>query len=407
MLNAAFARLMRVWEDTMFDLKQALKSMGEGVQISRAPFVALGISGAFWGTFAAMVPELKLQVNATDAEFGASLIGGAIGGIIAMYFAPRVFAALGKLALPVLAGIMVLALQLPAFVNSAQLFFPMMILLGVSLAGLDVCANIRLSQLEERHGLHLMNLNHAMFSLGFGGAALFVSGLRQLGLGSSTVFPLMGLGIALCALLIWERDWQVFKAEASDDAAPTQLPWFIICMTSVMLFSSFIGENATESWSALFIERELGGAHGVGSLGPAMLGFVMCCARLCGQVTVARLGEERLLMGSGVLGAIGALALASAQSQTVALLAISIIAIGVAAIVPTANALLGKSVHSSQRALALSRSWMFGMSGFFIGPALMGFVSHAWGLRVAFVLVAMLVAVIIPAVVLTKRHRTQ
>jgi MFS family permease len=97
--------------------------------------------------------------------------------------------------------------------------------------------------------------------------------------------------------------------------------------------------------------------------------------------------------------------MACAPTQTVALLGIGISAIGMAVIVPTANSLLGKLVHRDHRAIAISRAWMFGFTGFFIGPALIGFVSEHWGLRVAFVVVAVLVATIIPAVLAVKARR--
>jgi predicted MFS family arabinose efflux permease len=383
----------------------ALKSIAQAVKISRAPFVTLGLTGALWGTMAAMVPALKLQIDATDAEFGISLVGGAVGGVVAMYFGPRVFEALGKYSLPVLTAMMILTFQLPIFAQSTEALFLMMFVLSMSITGVDISANIRLSQLEERHSTHLMNVSHAMYSLGFGCAALGISGLRQLGLGVAEVFPLIGCITGLLALLVWEKHWQAFTAKESDDPPPLRLPWVLILLTSTMLFASFVGENAIETWSAIFMERDLGGMQGAGSLGPAMLGFVMCAARLFGQVIVQRFGETRLLVGSGGLGAIGVLILASSQSQSGALMGIAIGAIGIAAIVPTGSALLGKTVHSTQRALALSRAWMFGMSGFFVGPALMGLISQQWGLRVAFVLVAVLVAVIIPAVLLTQKRR--
>jgi len=183
------------------------------------------------------------------------------------------------------------------------------------------------------------------------------------------------------------------------------LPWFFITMVGVMLFVSFLGENATEAWSALFIERELGGAVGEGSYGPATLGIVMFLVRMAGQFLTEKLGEERVVFWSGVFGVIGSLVMASAQTQFVALLGIKISAIGMAVIVPTANSLLGKVVHREQRAIAISRAWIIGFTGFFVGPSLIGFISHVWGLRVAFFVVAILIAAILPAVIAVKRRR--
>lgn len=389
----------------MSGLSVAIRSMRDAVRISRGPFATMGAVGLFWGTFAAMVPVLKDQIGASDAQLGTTLIGGAIGGTFAMYFAPRVANTLGRHVLPLLTLVMAVVLLVPIFVHSIAWFFGVMALIGMSIAALDINANMRLSQLEERHSAHLMNVNHAMYSLCFGGAALFVSMLRRAEVNSAVIYAVMALVIVVVAILSVERDWRPAEEGTSQMGAPSRLPWLLILMTSVMLCTSFIGENATETWSALFIERELGGHVGEGGLGPATLGGVMCIVRLLGQVFVTRLGEPRMLIGSGVLGIIGALVLASAPTQFIALMGIGVIACGMAVIVPTANALLGKSVHKDHRALAISRAWMFGMSGFFIGPTLIGYISELWGLRIAFVAVAILVAAILPAVFVMQQKR--
>ncbi|MBU2865375.1 MFS transporter [Pacificibacter marinus] len=380
-------------------------SILKAVKVSRAPFFGLGIVGLYWGTFSAMVPELKAQVGASDAQLGWALMTAAIGGMAAMFLAPKVAKALGKYQLPVLAVLLALLSQLPVFAHSLPFMFVMMVVLGAGVSGFDITSNMRLSELEERHGLHLMNVNHAMFSLCFGLSALAVGWMRQSGMGIAEVFPFMGGILLFVSVLTWEKNWKPMHKEEGDAAAPASLPWFFILTVAVMLFVSFVGENATESWSALFIERELGGAVGHGSFGPTTLGLVMFTVRLLGQVFTEKLGEERVVLWSGVFGVIGSLVMALAPTQTVALLGIGISAIGMAVIVPTANSLLGKLVHREQRAVAISRAWMFGFSGFFIGPALIGFVSQHWGLRVAFVIVAGLVATIIPAVLMIKSKR--
>lgn len=380
-------------------------SIVKAVRVSRAPFVALGIVGLYWGTFASMVPDLKVQVGASDGQLGWALMGAAVGGMVSMFLAPKVSKVLGKYLLPMFAVLLSVLMQLPLLVHSLPFMFAMMVALGAGVSSLDINANMRLSELEERHSLHLMNVNHAMFSLCFGLSALAVGWMRQSGMEIAQVFPLMGGLLLLASGLTWEKDWQPVHTEEGAAPAPTTLPWFFIVMVAVMLFVSFLGENATESWSALFIERELGGAAGHGSFGPTTLGLVMFIIRLLGQVFTEKLGEERVVFWSGVFGVIGLLVMASAPTQAVALIGIGISAIGMAVIVPTANSLLGKLVHREQRAIAISRAWMFGFTGFFIGPALIGFVSEHWGLRVAFAVVAVLVATIIPAVIAVKARR--
>jgi MFS family permease len=386
---------------------EKLMSIIKAVQVSRAPLIGLGIVGLYWGAFSAMVPELKAQVGASDAQFGWALMGAAVGGVASMFVAPKVSKALGKFLVPAFSLLMALLVQLPIFADSISFMFVMMIALGAGVSSLDINVNMRLSELEERHGLHLMNVNHAMFSLCFGLSALVVGWMRQSGFGMGEVFPIIGILLLLAAVLTWEKDWEPVHVHMDTSPAPASLPWFFILMVAVMLFVSFLGENATESWSALFIERELGGAVGHGSFGPTTLGFVMCAVRLLGQVFTERLGEERIVIWSGVFGVIGSVVMAGAPNQSVALVGIGISAIGMAVIVPTANSLLGKLVHREQRAIAISRAWMIGFSGFFVGPALIGFISGQWGLRIAFLVVAVMVATIIPAVFAIKNRRAR
>lgn len=380
-------------------------SFVNAIRVSRGPLVSLGAIGTYWGAFAGMVPVIKAQAGASDLQFGSGLIFAALGGMLAMYVAPKVSHVLGRFLLPSLGIVMAFMMQLPIFAHSVMTLYPVMFILGASMSSLDINANMRLSQLEERHGMHLMNLNHAMFSLCFGVSAYGVAKMRQAGFDVAQVLPLVGLIVLVFSALSWEKEWRAFEVIEGQEAAPSSLPWFFITMVGVMLFVSFLGENATEAWSALFIERELGGAVGEGSYGPATLGIVMFLVRMAGQFLTEKLGEERVVFWSGVFGVIGSLVMASAQTQFVALLGIKISAIGMAVIVPTANSLLGKVVHREQRAIAISRAWIIGFTGFFVGPSLIGFISHVWGLRVAFFVVAILIAAILPAVIAVKRRR--
>jgi MFS family permease len=243
-----------------------------------------------------------------------------------------------------------------------------------------------------------MGFNHAVFSFAFAGAALFSGLMRQAGFAPVSYLPMLALlaaGLAVATISGGQREE---GAAETDEAPNSALPWGAVMLTGVILLAAFIGENATEAWSALHIERTLGAPPGEGGFGPAMLGLVMGIARLCGQVVAERLGHARLIFGSACLGIVGTLTIAAAQSPAMVLVGVAINALGMAVIVPSAMSMLGARVQEATRALALSRAWMLGITGFFVGPALMGGVSQLFGLRVSFALVACIVALILPAV---------
>lgn len=380
-------------------------SMLHAVRISRAPLSGLSAVGVVWGGFAGFVPDIKAAVGASDAGLGSALVMSSIGAMISMYLAPRLLNALGRVALPVLGLVLCLAFFYPLMASSVPGLALAMFGMGASVAALDVSANVRISALENRHKLHLMNVNHAMFSVAFGLTALFTAVVRKAGATPTMIMPLLALFCVGLAALMWEGRGRIAPPDHdSADTRSTATPWAAISLSAIILFAAFVGENATEAWSALHIERTLGGAAGEGSLGPFMLGLTMAIGRFSGQFVAERLGEARLILWSAVLGMIGAVVIAAAPSQLVALTGVGILGLGMAVIVPSANSMLGKRVRDEQRSHAISRAWMAGMLGFFLGPAMMGGLAELFGLRASFTAVALVVAAIIPAVLALSRR---
>lgn len=373
------------------------------IRLSRAPMMTLAAVGVFWGSLAGFMPDIKAAVGASDAAMGAALLAPAIGSMIAMGLAPRFGRALGGWALP-LGGLIIVAafalLVLPASVAglAAALFVA-----GGAVALADMTANVRIAQTEARAGQHLQNLNHAVFSLAFGMTGFAIAFMRKAGLDHTDAVPVLAV-VALVAILVgWDRR-ALPPLEVDDSHKGATPPWAIVLLAGLILFAGFIGENATEAWSALHIERTLGGTPGEGSFGPAMLGFVMAGGRFSGQLVAARLGEVRLIKGSATLGMIGALVLALAPTQAVALVGVAILGLGMAVIVPSTNSLLGRAVSDAARPLAISRAWMAGLLGFFIGPAMMGGLAEAFSLRLSFAAVALIIGLILPAIAALSRR---
>ena len=68
---------------------------------ARWPLACFAALGSFWGAWAALMPDLKAQVGATDAELGLALLFAGIGAIPAMLVAGRLWRHLGWWMLPI------------------------------------------------------------------------------------------------------------------------------------------------------------------------------------------------------------------------------------------------------------------------------------------------------------------
>ncbi len=376
-------------------------SVLNAIRISRAPAFAFATVGWFWGTFAAYVPELKAGIGADDATFGLILLGTSIGLMTTMLFAPMLDERLGSKALPVAAICLSLAFLLPGLMTAPMLFFGAMALTGLASGLLDVVMNARVSELEARHNKPLMNANHGVFSVSYAFGAILTGFAREAGWPPVAMFAALGC-LTLVATVFMRME--VERAEEEEITARWAFPWNTVILCGVVVMIAFMAEAAVESWSALHVERTLGGRAAEGALGPAMLGLTMAVGRFSGQAVAERFNDYHVITGAAILAVLGSLIAATAQSPLWAYVGFGTIGLGVSVIGPLGLAITGRLVRPSQRTKAISRAAVIGFSGFFVAPAMMGLISGAYGLRVAFASISILVLLLFVFVPLLRRR---
>jgi len=370
-------------------------SVISALSISRRPAAAFVVVGLFWGCFAAYVPVIKAQLGANDALFGLLLLGSATGLVSSMWLAPKADKILGARGMQ--AGVVVLALVwlLPAQVAVPAIFAVTMGLVGMASGLLDVVMNARVSELEAKHNRPLMNANHAMFSLAYAIAATITGLAREAEIAPVLVFA----GFGAVSILIAPFLRMDVTVVAPDDDGTGRYPLWPILMAGFIVLVAFMSEASVETWSALHIERTLGGGAAEGALGPAMLGFTMAFGRFSGQAISAHVREVTVLVSAATLSSLGALIAALATSPIMAYVGFGILGLGVSVIGPLGLALVGRIVKPHLRTEAISKVAVLGFSGFFIAPVLMGQLSQAFGLRFAFGAVAALILIVVPLAV--------
>ena len=370
---------------------------------ARAPLASFAAMGVLWGAYAGMVPATKAMLGVDDAQWGLLFLCSSSAAVCAMLFAPRLGGLLGGAVLPVSTLAMALVFALPGHLTQVILFAPSMMLLGMTSGSLDVLMNARVSSIETARGMHLMSLNHAAYSFAYAAGASATGVARLAGYGPAAVLTTAALVAAGLALLTIERDARIpgLTRGRGVGAGPLGL---VPVIGGVVILIAFLAENAAEAWSALHIERTLGGEPGVGSYGPALLGLTMGIGRMSGHVLSARLPEAALLRWATLTASAGAVIAALAPSTGVAYLGFIVLGLGVSVIAPLALALIGRLVDPARRTRAIARASMLGYLGFFFGPPSLGALSNAFGLRVSFGAVAAALLLLLPLTPMLMRR---
>jgi predicted MFS family arabinose efflux permease len=291
---------------------------------------------------------------------------------------------------------------IPGQVDVIWLFPFAMMLCGAATGLTDVLMNARVAALENERNLHLMNLCHAAYSFGYAGGALGTGAMRNASLPPGWVMgtmALVALALALCTL---ERDGTIHGLRRPKDGTPGHLGLIPVIGGAIVLIA-FMTENAAENWSALHIEKTLGGSPVQGSMGPAALALTMGFARLAGQGIAGRVDPFLLLRGGALISACGAVIAAAATSPAMAYAGFIVMGIGSSVIAPTAFSLVGRLADPAARARAVARATLLGYFGYFFGPPTLGFIAGAFGLRMSFVFAAaMLLMVLVLAPVMAR-----
>lgn len=358
---------------------------------SRAPaacFVAMGI---VWGSFMAAMPDVKAALGVDDGAMGLLLIWGSVAAIAMMTAAPRLGTPLGRLALPGFTVLMGLALASMGLVGGALGFVLALMAMGTATGALDVFMNARLSAIEVARGRSLMNLNHGLYSLAFAGGAALTGLARASGWGFDAILWTGAAAVVALGALAFERDG-IIEGLGGQSAGRRVALGIVPLLGGLLILAGLMSENAVEAWSALYIERELGGAIGAGSMAPALMGLMMGLGRIGGQVLAQRIPDRRMLRGGLAIAVIGVVLVVVAPGPAGAYAGFVVMGLGASVVVPTALSMIGRLSAAETRSRAIARATVLGYLGYFLGPPMLGLAAELAGLRLAFALVAVILA---------------
>ncbi len=371
-------------------------------RLSRQPILAFAAMGMVWGTFAAFVPQIKAGLGASDGAFGLALLAAPMGLVLSVWIAPWLDGRAGRLAMPIASGALSCAFVPVALV--AQTGGPLWAFalamggVGLSSGTTDVLMNSRVAETEAAHDVSVMNLNHGMFSVAYMIAALATGAAREAGLAPASMFAFCAaVGLAATGAM------RQVPAPVEAETHPGSFPRSVVIWGGVLVLIAFLGEGTVETWSALHLERTLGGGAAEGAAGPAVLGLTMAIGRFSGQAVAGRVPEATVLRLGALLAAAGAVAAAAAPNLAVGYAAFAAMGLGISVLAPMAMALVGRRVEARHRTRAIARVAVIGFLGFFVAPTLMGGLSELFGLRIAYVVIAGVLLAILPALIALRR----
>lgn len=373
---------------------------------SYASFAAFGI---FWGTWGASVPGIRSQAGISDGQLGMALLFIGAGALPAMLLTGRAIDRLGVrlTAAMALTGQGVSGLTIAFGATDFTSLCVGLLLVGAASGAADVAINAAAGAAEKAAARPVITRSHGMFS-----AFVVISSLGtglSVALGTTIVFSfvvVVAVSVIVGVFLLRTLPLRTPSgtpprmrnegADARDGGgrAGAEVPVLAVLLLGSLGAMAFAGENAHQSWSAVFFEDELGTGPVLSSTAPAVFAAVVAITRFSAGALQPSQAMSTLIVGAAA-ASLGAAILAAASTTVVAWIGLAVAAAGTAVLYPTLLGMLSRSTREEALGRATSLLATVSYLGFLLGPVYVGLWSEAAGLRGSMLAVAGLCAALL------------
>lgn len=363
-------------------------------------FTAFAVFGSFWGVWGASVPRVRDQAGISDGRLGFALLFVAAGALPAMLLVGRVLDRRGLRT----AALLVSALGTAGVGVALTARSLLSLCIGLALVGAfsgaaDVAVNAVAGRAETLAGRPVITRAHGVFS------TLVVFSSLATGLASAASLPLAvpfvavaALSFAAAALMLRTLPSGPVAPEpgvdtaAAPDSAPAARPRTVpLLLVGALGALAFAGENAHQSWSAVFAHDELHAGSGLAAVAPAVFAATVAITRFSiGGVKAAH--ARTVVLAGALTAATGTVVVAAAPTLLIAALGLVAAGAGTAVLFPTLIGIVSRNVEESRRGLGTSVVTGVAYLGYLFGPVYVGLWAEAGGLRAAMGAVAALAA---------------
>lgn len=350
----------------------------------RATGVCFLVNGVGVGAWVPHLPDRARALGLDAGTLGLVLLASGLGAVLAMPMAGRLVPRIGSRRVCRVAGAVFPFLLTGAVLAPTPLVLTLaLLLMGVSGASMDVAMNAQGIAVEERLGERTISRLHGLWSIGaFTGSAitsvLLVRHVPAVAITASiSACMLAGVLFAIPALLSY----------AEEGVQPHPLPFRPhgrLLLLGMVVFAAMVAEGSIADWSGLYLRVIRGAGPGVSGYGYAAFAALMVTGRLFGDRIVARLGEQRVVLGGALLAAAGlglviGTAKAGLQSALWWLAGFAVVGAGLSNCSPILYRTAGR-VSGVPSGAGIATAVGIGYAGLLAGPPALGFVGKQAGL---------------------------
>lgn len=339
------------------------------------------LSGLCFATWASRIPTIKDFFNFNEAELGtvllampiSSLIGLPISGWLVSKFDSRY---------PLIVAMFFLTIALASigFANTPFLLVMALCLFSFSSRILYIAMNTQSISIQKEYAKKIVGSFHGLWSAGGLLGVVFSTIMVKFDIAIHIHLVLVAMFIVLISLLVFPYILTNDKS-ASGNKLIFGKPDPFVFYLGMLVFFAAICEGGMFDWSGVYFKEVIN--EPIFTYGYLLFIASMALSRFYSDKLMDIIGLDKTYIFSALLIAVGILLAITFPYFYPALIGFCLVGFGTAAIFPMTFMLAGTSKKYSP-GMAISIISTYATVGMLIGPPLVGYVAHTFGLKNAF-----------------------
>jgi MFS family permease len=359
------------------------------------------LSGFCFSSWASRIPTIKNTFNYNEAELGTILLFMPISSLIGLPFSGWLVSRYDS-RIPLAAGFFVLSLAILGigFAHTTPLLIAAISVLAFSFRILNISLNTQAITLQKQVDRKINGSFHGLWSTG--GIA---------GVGFSTVLVALDVTMDIHLLIVSALTFiitiysQRFLLRKDRAASGNRLilgkPDPYIVYLGLIVFFAAICEGGMFDWGGVYFKEVV--KVEIFTWGYLFFMISMALSRFASDHVIEMIGMPKTYMVSASFIFIGICLAMALPSFWPSVTGFCLVGLGTASIIPMTFTLAGHSQKYSP-GMAISIIATYSIVGMLVGPPLIGYLAHAFNLRVSFITFAISGVMLIPISQLFFRH---
>ena len=362
------------------------------------------LSGFNFSTWASRIPTIKTEYLFNDAELGTLLLVLPVSSLLGLPFSGWIISRFNSsIPLAVGFGINALSLILIGFSNSILSLSISIFIFAFTMRIFSVSCNSQSIILQKLFTKPIIGSFHGLWSAGGIAGILFTTLILKLNI--EMFSHLLWVGSVTTVLSIFSYQFLI------KDDRPIEgnrliigKPDPYILYLGLLAFFAAVCEGGMFDWSGIYFKEVL---HvPIFTYGYLIFMTFMAATRFLSDKIIAKVGMKMTYLFSSISIVLGILTAILIPNFWFGLIGFSLVGIGTASVVPMTYSLAGLSKKYSP-GMAISIVATYFILGILVGPAVIGYLSHAFNLRSSFLFFVLSGLMLIPISQLFFKYQKQ